>query len=264
MKKLIVHLCVMFLVLSIAVAAIATPVYVSGVTASSGWSDVNQDSYGNMCWAATASNILAYTGWNGGFPNAGSIFSYYTAHWSNQDGNTWTSVRWFFDGVDDHAYGPARVTTPGGNFYSWANFNGNVGAYQNAVDAWTGIKDYVDRSHDATIRNEAGIYAFLDGPVNHWVTIWGYDTDGGNKIKITDSFYNVDSLDTYTLSLSGGKWYLDGTYNGYYIGSVSRLNLNFDDISPNQPPTGIPEPSTIFLLGSGLVFIAGWRRKVKK
>lgn len=256
-----VFLCAMFLVFSITGVVGAVPTYVDGVTALTGWYDVSQGT-SEMCWAATASNVLAYTGWDGGFANADAIFSYYQGHWQDDFGNTWPAIRWFFDGVDDTTYGPARVTTPGGDFYSWSYFDSNVGAYQDPADAWTAITDYVGRSHDAIPDNEAGLYIFLDDPdemFDHWVTVWGYDTDGGNKIVITDSFYNANSLDTYTVSLSGGEWILDGAYSGYSIGTVSRLNLNFEGI----PPKTVPEPSTLLLLGSGLIGIVVLRKKAK-
>ena len=58
------------LLTSFASVSVATPVWLPGVSSVSGWSDVNKTSVNGapdslLCWAAAASNALAYAHWWG-------------------------------------------------------------------------------------------------------------------------------------------------------------------------------------------------------
>jgi hypothetical protein len=60
-----------------------------------------------------------------------------------------------------------------------------------------------------------------------------------------------DVLAYYDVSLSGGIWNLGGSYGGWHIGTVQGLEK-----SP------VPIPGASWLLGSGLIALAGIRRKI--
>ena len=81
--------CVVLLVCGTVGTARGAPVLLTGLTTNvgGGWSDVEQTTFTNLCWAASSSNMLAYSGWNGGFADAAGVFGELSGHWSNQFGN---------------------------------------------------------------------------------------------------------------------------------------------------------------------------------
>lgn len=263
MKKLLIFLYTVFLLFGFIGSASAA--FLSGVNASSGWSDVSQGSYGNLCWAASASNMLAYGGWDGGtaLDTADEIFNYFSSHWTNEVGNPYYAVEWWGDGVNGKQgeSGWAQVTTAGGDFYP---SNSPLGGYGFSEDlptinanltSW--ITDNVNSGSIGTV-----LLGSSSGGV-HWLTYWGYDTISGDfGIWVTDSFSAANEMVWKGLSQSGGNWYLDGYASVGYVISAARLDPNALDIAPNNPDNGdngengettVPEPATLLLLVSGLL-----------
>ena len=72
------------------------------------------------------------------------------------------------------------------------------------------------------------------------------------------SEYNIPTAGDYILAFGTTNW-SDGAYD-------SGLAIDGATIAgkPITPPTGVPEPATLVLLGLGLMGVAGLRRKIKK
>jgi hypothetical protein len=104
----------------------------------------------------------------------------------------------------------------------------------------------------------------LDGSGSTWsgsnpITLyeWDYDTDGTYDYSSpTQPIWSVvypaivPTVYTATIRVTDG------------IGEVDTFSSSVSITSRDAPP--VPEPSTLLLLGSGLVGLAGFRRKFKK
>lgn len=205
-----------------------------------------------MCWAASASNVLEWTGWGnvGGMSNTDEMFSYFQDHWTDKGGMMEYGWDWWFDGTNNSEgwSGWSQVDVEGGGFYPTENFGDYFHSSSNNAIALTTIADYLSSGYGTTI----AVY----GPGGHAITVWGYryglnssdylgiwvsdsdDDKGGDGVR-------PNSLRYYDVSMSGGKWYLEDFYgsDSWYIGVVQGL-------------AEVPEPATILLFGlSGLALL---------
>lgn len=257
MKKLLVLLCAVSLILCLSGAAAGAPVYLNGVDLTSGWADADGTTDTYMCWAAAAANALYFTGWDGGFTDENQILDHFKAHWSDGTGNAYYGAQWFFDG-DETFVGSAgattKISTGGGNFYSTADWTANNGSWN--PPAFSSIKTWVDRSYDDTDPSYGGSYGIMarsDDGIGHYINIWGYDETLGT-LWITDnntSNYGMEEVSFASLNLNLLERISENGWDGNYV-------------DPNDPANNgpvIPEPNTLFLVGSGLLGIAGLSRK---
>ena len=221
----------------------------------------------DLCWAATASNILRWTGWGyptgSSFTTEDSIFAYYQAHFSDAGGRGEFGWSWWFSG-DNPAQGwsgwSQEDVDGGGGFYQNLNFSDYYyETYYTAGNTLGAIDDYLHSGY--------GVYLSIKNAASgggHAITVWAYefndDTGAYDGIWVTDSDdqKNIedapDRLYYVPVTQDGNQWWLgDDEYtrfSGWYIREVQALD--------SRP---VPIPGAVWLLGSGLLGLLGLRRK---
>ena len=168
-----------------------------------------------MCWAASASNVLEWTGWGlvDGMTNTDEMFAYYQDHWTNEGGLPFHAWEWWFS--DTFGANPpaehAQVDVEGGGFYPDERFRDYH--HSEYVPAWalSGIDEFLHSGYGVNlfITTEAG--------GGHLLTCWGVRTDIDDPtdylgVWVTDSDDDQDStrprdrLRYYRVTLEGGDW----------------------------------------------------------
>ena len=205
-----------------------------------------------MCWAAAASNILAWTGWGrvSGMTTTDQMFSYFQDHWTDQGGLAQFGWGWWFNGINatDGWSGWSQVDVAGGGFHPGEDFDDYLHWSSNDDQAIATIDTYLHAGYGVTL----GVY----GPGGHAITCWGYthtsgDPTGYTGIYVSDSDDSKwmegapDRLRYYDVDYSGGRWYLQDFYgsDSWYVGLVEGLEANPGVAPGNQAPTisGLPD-----------------------
>ena len=223
------------------------------------------DDDSKMCWAASAANILAWTGW--GYPsgesfhNEDDIFKYFQDHWTNVGGNPYFGLDWWFDGVNDSqgVAGWSQVDDEGGGFWTDKYFSNYYLSSNSVSEAMNNIALLTVNGYGTTL-------GVINGNTGHAITAWGFDYDYNDAtdtlsydgIWVTDSDDNMDvtdpanSLVYYDVFYYQGAWFLENFYgtDSWYISEVHGLA---------QMP--VPVPPAVWLLGSGLIGLVGLRKR---
>lgn len=207
-----------------------------------------------MCWAATASNMLAYSGWgfpaSGNFNNEEDIFTYYQDHWTDNVGNIKYSLDWWFDGDVSPPSSWAQEDVDGGGFHLTENLYDYYEESYNKVAVLSTVDTYLHENRSV------GLW-LVGGQYNHLVTAWGYEyNESGDYLGVwitdSDDYSGSDQLSYYevTFNTVTNQWDLDDNYGDFYIGGAYGLAK-----MPLQE--SIPEPATILLFATGLAGLVG-------
>jgi len=220
-----------------------------------------------LCWAATASNILEYTGWGlvGGMWDSDAMFSYFQGYWVDKGGFVLRGCEWWFDGVDPGD--DSLKAGGGGNFWPGEDFNDYFHWEGDTEDTLSSICGWLVAGYGV------GIWIVeINGDGSHAITVWGFNHDGTNPLGIwvADSDDSKGEMPPATNLLQYFQvaydddedwWFMPnyGSTGGWYIYEVSGL----EPYPTNRPvadangPYVEDEGSPIQFIGSGSYDVDG-------
>ena len=185
-----------------------------------------------MCWAAAASNILAWGGWGvGEIDTCDEIFAHFQDNWTDSISVPSAGWEWWFQGTD------------------LAAMNGDGGAYftEYVYDDWMyGGSSGTQTISDIHYLMQAGygVTLGLSGPGGHAVTCWGlnYNPDTGEYLGLwisdSDDMKGTDTpedqLRYYEVRTENNRYYLNNycSSNSWYISYSSGLMARPEIITP--------------------------------
>ncbi len=204
----------------------------------------------DLCWAATASNVLAWTGWGSVLDlyTTDEIFQYFQDYWTDAGSFPTSAWVWWFQGWNPTEGNGASLDVKGGaDFYSTLNVIENYIQYEeDTADALPAIDKFLNDGCGV------GLGVYSDAGMAHAITAWGFTYDESNPdyytgVYVTDSdddkggddaLAAPDELHYYAVkwSASEERWYLQDYYgmDDVYIGTVSGLLSRQVGVSATQ------------------------------
>jgi PKD repeat protein len=189
-----------------------------------------------LCWAATASNVLEWTGWGlvSGMWNSDEMFAHFQDHWTDEGSLMEYGRHWWFDGTEiDPGDDWASVDVAGGgNFWSSYTFSNYYHEQNTDSSALSAIDSYLHSGYGVGL----GIYTDTGG--GHAITCWGYNYNATHYLGVwvTDSDDSKSYLSTdpppdrlryYEVVYNDNedRWHLQDLYgsDNWWIGTVQAL-----------------------------------------
>ena len=247
MEKSWIFLVALELVLLFPASNASADIWARGVSQASGWFDAEKDNVtaddDDLCWAASAADVLMWSGWNAGYANEDDVFDFFVTE-DPVDAGGWQQYAWkfWFDGSEMGGHFAGSTHT---GYYSTTQFTANYYADM------SGGSDVLG-DINTLLQDGWGVGIAVRGGMDHAVTVWGLQTDASGDftgIWLTDSDNRKggpdprpNTLDYYGLTLSGSRWYLDNFYN--------TNNVNY--IDEIQALRFVPVPGAVLLGMLGL------------
>ena len=162
----------------------------------------------NLCWAASASNILTYTGWaaQAGFVSTDDVFEAFIRAFNDDGGNVEYATGWFINGVA--APGGAQPAAGTGRYlphYNYSDIAYTYDVYQEGADGMKTAYDKLRNGYGVSLSTD--IYGTGGYEGGHAVTCWGFVTDIRYP-KTSKQFYKnvfITDSDSDKYWVQGGK-----------------------------------------------------------
>lgn len=137
----------------------------------------------DLCWAASASDMLAYTGWGAqaGFDDEDDIFEAFIDAYEDAGGNVIFALAWFFNGAalndNSGSYAPRILDYPNSGGYL-TDYAFDQVMNQTLLTAYSDM-DRIAEELRAGSAISLGMNIYNNGALNggHAVTMWGYTLD---------------------------------------------------------------------------------------
>jgi hypothetical protein len=269
MKRLILWMTALLFMTATALPSGATSVYLLYNQWGGTWQDANKTVANTeddlMCWAAAASNVLAWGRWGTPTYNTScSIFTQFQDHWTDNVGFASWAWKWWLNGSPPPYNSYAYIDVPGGgNFFPDQDY---TTYYTSAMggNLMANIAAWMNQGYGVILEVDKG------GTFTHSITCWGYSyaNEAGSimykSIYVTDSDDGKTALVEYPLTWQNDMWYLGGDYTGWDI-LKARGFLEYSD-GNEGPLTHTPIGPTWLLFSSGLLGLAlhRWRSRRRK
>ena len=257
------------------------------------WQDANKDGPDDddMCWAAAASNLLAWGGWDAGLTSAQAVFDVFEDHWTNDMSRMYEAWRWWLDGTVPGSRAPGAKVDVGGAGGAYQ------GEYSSAffVSSMTGAANLLFNTISTALTHAFGVTLGLLNTASadtHALTVWGYDLDAsgallGLHVADSDDGLNqlqyvgvqYDAANSYWTLSSDSTWYIrelnalgtrggatnavfggTGRITGQRYGAGGVKSLDYSD----GEQTLVPEPGSLLLVSLGLFGLLGLFRGLRR
>jgi len=233
----------------------------------------------DLCWAAAASNLLAWGGWGTAtYATAESIFAKFQYHWTDYVGKMYDGWKWWVDGTAPSSRTIGAKVDVGG----WTG--AYVGQYSADVyvKSMVGAETLLKATLNTAFTNLFGVtLGLLKGADSHAVTVWGYETSSSGQLlglHLTDSEDNQNALVYAPVQYNAGLsyWDLMGGYSGWSIRELDAFGKRADgktnsvfggagtitgvNYAGTDAPSEVPEPASVILLLLGVIGLLAARR----
>lgn len=282
-------------------SAFSDSAWTYGVSETAGWYDYNKswDGDTNLCWAASASNMICwwqdYSSYSGkaasGTPSGSAVWDTFRSSFNDLGGASVFAYEWYYQGsyppleypnfYDNSQWSTPVNTTSIGGYYTSANLDFNT------------LTSYDDYRYDSGTTNSYSVFSafivdslksgyglslgisnlggtqYVENTLGHAMTMWGcdYTTAKDGTISIT-ALYITDSDDDYS-GLHTVECYEDET-NGYFCFSSDYYNeatqtaygdFYIQDITGLNLIESIPEPASLSFFLAGMTGLLLRRKK---
>ena len=161
----------------------------------------------NLCWAASASDILTYTGWaaQAGFADADDLFEAFINSFTDASGNVEYATGWFVNGISASEGAQPKANT--GKYlprYHYSDMVDTIDVYQTCAEKFPTIYDRLKEGYGVSLSLD--IYGQSGYEGGHAVTLWGLVTDTRYPKTSEQHYKNVFITD----SDSDKFWVRDG------------------------------------------------------
>ena len=162
----------------------------------------------NLCWAASTSNLLTYTGWaaQAGFDSADDLFEAFIDAFENKGGNVKFATGWFINGVSATGLSQPREGT--GNYlplYNYSDLVEELDLRSNCSGQLATVYDRLKSGYGVSL--SLSIYGAEGYEGAHAVTCWGFVTDSRypkTSKQFYKSIFTTDS-DSHKYYVTDGK-----------------------------------------------------------